>query len=70
MGRLPTAQRAAFPDYTYKLQGMSLREYYAGQALIAIWSNPHVAPGYLRKELAEDVVKIADALCAELDKEK
>ena len=53
-----------------KLQaGMTLRQWYAGQALsgviVATQSEIHLSP----RGIATDCVKYADALLAELDKE-
>lgn len=48
-------------------EGMTLRDWFAGQALAGIRANPEAGGDH--KIYAEDAVKFADALIAELAKE-
>lgn len=50
---------SAFPDF--KQTGMSLRDYFAAQALAGIMSNA-IGLGTLAKEAREDNVSYADAI--------
>jgi len=60
------ASPARIEHNSYASDGMTLREYYAGQALAGFCSNPDV--NMPPKSLAEMVVNQADALIAELNK--
>lgn len=51
------------------LQGMSLRAYFAGQALAGLMANPNIQPGGAAKDYAEVARLLADALIAELEKQ-
>jgi hypothetical protein len=57
----------AFPQHPiegcYAPQGMTLRQYYAGQALNAVMTDP-MRRGYSALLIAECVFEIADALIA------
>ncbi len=51
--------------------GMTLRQYYAGEALKGYLSNPDVLnhPSYSRESLSDECCRMADALIAALKKE-
>jgi len=62
--------KQAFPyrgEY-FSSAGMSLRDYFAGQALVGIMSNPNMSPlncGY-DANITHRALDLADALCAAL----
>jgi len=62
--------KPAFPrpasDYNYSQDGMTLREYYAGQVLAGLCADPNLIAQY--GSLAKTCVGLADALIAELNK--
>lgn len=51
-------------------EGMSLREYYAGEVMFRLVSGSRAHLYTSRKEMAEESVKMADALLLELGKEQ
>jgi len=59
-----------FADFAkgHPAPGMTLRDWFAGQAIVGIWSCPdkHVSGSF--EDLAKKAVLQADALLAELDK--
>ena len=57
----PLAAREGVPN----TMGMSLRDYFAGQALVGLLTTLKVNPGHKAKELAVDAFTIADAMLAE-----
>lgn len=61
----------AFPTVSASVHlphhGMSLRTYFAGQAMIGLLSNNETA--YSPAQNAQDAIQYADALIAELGKE-
>ena len=50
--------------------GMTLRQWYAGQAISCIANDSDYTNQYWPKNVAEDAVRLADALIAELDKKE
>jgi hypothetical protein len=48
------------------LHGMTLRQYFAGQAMVGILSNPDI--DYLMTDAVNRAVEYADALIEELEK--
>ncbi len=70
----------AFPDMTIdwldsgarhvtRHSGMTLRDWFAGQALAGLLSNPELDERASAEDFADDAVKCADALIAALNKE-
>lgn len=59
---------AAFPSNEYGNLGMSLRDYFAGQALAGQSSIPRIAWSF--KDIAEFAYEQADAMLAERQKER
>lgn len=62
----------AFPCYDgsgLSCTGMSMRQYYAGQAMMGLLANPNNSKEFSH-EIAEWAVMQADALLAELAKEE
>lgn len=76
-----TADQPAFPfvnttdGFTAVSSGMTLRQYYAGQAMIGLLANPetnrllkNIQESGRHQSIAETAVKAADQLIAELSK--
>ena len=64
--------KPAFPviaSHTVYSNGMTLREYYAGQMMAARMSNPELDERASAEDFADDAIKCADALIAALNKE-
>jgi hypothetical protein len=73
----PSPPQPAFPshgkvtweegEYYEHIPGMTLRDYFAGQALIGLMSDPGLRPSRLDEfaHMAERLYQVADALLAE-----
>ena len=63
----------AFPtpesEHNYAVEGMSLRDYFAGQALAGMLANRNVGGDVKGEEIAMNAYRAADHMLAEREKE-
>lgn len=64
----PEAQPKGYQDSRGDKPGMTLRQYYAGQALIGMAADPNTG-SLTTQQIATSCVALADALCEELAKQ-